>query len=171
MGRLVLLIQCPSWFLILNHLLCTPQCLCRCCILLLPFVTITLALSSHTVALMYCLLPSSGHCYLVPLHFLPGHLPLSVSPLRVRACISFIKSFSTLLSLSGKSSDTSCIRSCSVFLICFSRKLKSRRGHCSLVLALLPSQSSLDQSNGVLEDVGHQTCNICTPCVFLCIVI
>ena len=44
-----------------------------------------------------------------------------------------------------------CALSCSVFCICCSSSLKSRRGHCSLALALLPLQSLLDQSDRVAE--------------------
>ena len=156
-GRHVPLTWCVSWFLNWNHPLHTLWCLCRYHIFLLPLATIAPTSSSHMVTPMFCLLPSSCCCYLAPLCLLPGHLPLSfvsASPLKVRACISFFKSFYILLSLSGKSSNTSCIRSCNVFFICFSKKLKSRRGHCSLTLALLSSKSSLDQSNWVVGGCG-----------------
>ena len=52
------------------------------------------------------------------------------------------------------SCGTSCVVSCNVFCICFSSNLKLRRGLCSLALALLPSQSSLNQSDGIMEGCG-----------------
>ena len=48
----------------------------------------------------------------------------------------------------------SCVVSCNVFCICCSSNLKSRRGLCSLALAVLLSQSSLDQCDGVMEGCG-----------------
>ena len=79
MGRLVPLTGCLSQSLDQNHPLCTLWCLSRYHIFLLPLATVTPASSSHTVALMFCLLPSSC-CYPAPLCLSPGHLPLSVCP-------------------------------------------------------------------------------------------
>ena len=66
----------------------------------------------------------------------------------IKSCIPLIKSVSCL------SATASCVVSCSVFWSCCSNSLKSISDLCSFALAFLPSQSSLDQSDGVLEGCG-----------------
>ena len=75
---------------------------------------------------------------------------------KVKSCILSIRSVSCLstMALCVVSYGTACVVSYNVFCICCSSNLKSRRGLCSLTLALLPSQSSLDQSDGITEGCG-----------------
>ena len=91
-------------------------------------------------------------------------LPL-VHPVEEPVCLSyFVCLVSDLTSspsfcLSGLSCLSvscviSCGVSCNVFCNCCSSSLKSRSSLCSLALAFLPSQSSLDQSDGVTEGCG-----------------
>ena len=69
----------------------------------------------------------------------------------VRSCMPFTMSVSCL------SAVASCLVVCPLlcpvvfFYICCSSNLKLRMVHCSLVLALSPSQSSMDQSGWVAE--------------------
>ena len=73
--------------------------------------------------------------------------------LNIRSCMCFTKSVFCLstVALCVMSGSVSFALSCGVFCICCSSNLKSRRGHCSLILALLPPQSLLYQSDGVTE--------------------
>ena len=75
---------------------------------------------------------------------------------KVKSCILSIRSVSclTTMALCVMSCGVSCAVSCKLFCICCSSDLKLRRGLCSLALALSSSQSSLDQSDGVMEGCG-----------------
>ena len=82
----------------------------------------------------------------------------------VRSCMSFTKLVNCLsvVMLSVMSCGMSCALSHSVFCICFSSIFKSRRGHCSLSIALSLSQSLLDQSGRFAEGVGCRIDSTCT---------
>ena len=146
-----------SWNLSQNHPLCNQRCSCRSHTFLPHAVIGSPDLSSHMSVLSLVHLSSS------PLHLTSGmssggasasvEFCVSGFDSNIRSCMLFTKSASYLsaVALCVMSCDVSFALSCSVFCIYCSSNLKSRRGHCSLALALLLSQSLLDQSDGVAE--------------------
>ena len=115
-----------------------------------------------------------------PLHFTSGmsgggagmsvEFCVSSFDSNIGSCMLFTKSVSclTAVALCVMSGGVSFALSCSVFCIYCSSNLKSRRGHCSLALALLPSQSSLDQSDGVTEGCGALYLHVCALLMSSC---
>ena len=101
----------------------------------------------------------------------PMHLAkFCVYSFSVRFLKPLVKSISCLSSilLCNTSCGMSGAWSCNIFYSCFSNRLKSRRGHCSLALTFSLSQSLLDQSDGVAEGCGASYLQyVHSPCLFV----
>ena len=151
-----------------NHPLHTQRCSCRFCIFSSSFCN---CISCFIIS--YVSTNASSHFFTLSLSFaLSSSFTLSLSfgtSVSITwASADFCFSVSSVKVKACKSCDTSCIGSCNVFFISFANRLKSRRGHCSLALAFLPSQSSLDQSNGVVRGCGTSYLQyVHSPCVLV----
>ena len=124
------------FFLVLQSelLICHFICWC-CCWIISPIFLFALHLWHIHICVKFCV-----SCF-------GSKVKCSILSIRSVSCLSIMAFYVV-------SYGTFCAVSCNVFCICCSSNLKLRRGLCSLTFTLSPSQSSLDQYDGVREGCG-----------------